>query len=486
MSDNTDLLLVVSNQPDTAKFLSLSSGVTHPLGIAYLAAFLIKHGFNVKILDNNIERMDKKQFGNYLKKITPRYVGFGTFTNSFRNSLEFAAIVKEWDSKIKVIFGGAHVSALTKEVLSYHAVDIVVKKEGEETLLDLLRTIDSKGDLANVKGIAYKDGERIVENPDRELYPEIDKLPFPAYELLPMDKYYLPASRRMGRGRIGTIITGRGCPYRCTFCSRSVFGRGVRLRSPQNVVAEMKYLVDRYHIQEFLVWDDVFTIDDKRAIEICHLIKKNNLDIVWSCSSRVDRVSEILYKELYSSGCREVLLGVESGSQIILDSLQKDTTLHQVEGSVRLCKKYGMRAFCTFVIGSPFETRDTLIQTLNFVKKIDPHYALFCLLSPLPGSQLFNEAVSGGYIDAKRANWDDFISVLSAAPPPIKISSLSKEELVRWQKKLFREFYLRPRYILRHLSSLNSAGHIYESARGFLALMGHQFHRMNYCKKGPE
>lgn len=480
MKKITHLLLVVSRQPDTAKFLSLSSGVTQPLGAGYIAGYLIKHGFNVAILDNDIERLDSKRFSLYLRNISPRYVGFSTFTNSFHNSLYFAYLVKEVDKDIKVIMGGAHASALPKDVLRNSVVDIVVKGEGEETMLELVRALDNGGNLSGIKGIAYKDSGEIIENPERELCEDIDKFSFPAYQLLPMNKYYLPASRRMGTGRAGSIITGRGCPYRCTFCSRAVFGRKLRLRGPESVAQEMKHLLVRYGIKEFLIWDDVFTIDEKRAIEICRLIRKENLNLIWSCSSRVDRASDSLYAELYSAGCREILFGVESGSQAIIDSLQKDADLSQVEKSVKLCKKHNIRAFCTFMLGSPLETKETLSQTLNFVKKIDPDYAIFCLLAPLPGSALFKEAVEDGRLELAKVNWNNFVSLLSTVPPPIRMGDLEKRELVRWQRKIFREFYLRPKYIIRHLKNLSSLAHIYESARGFVALLGHQLHRFHF------
>lgn len=482
MREKIHLLLVITHQPNTARFLALSSGVTQPLGAGYIAGYLIKHGFNVKILDNDIEQLNREEFSVYIREIRPSYVGFSTFTNSICNTLDFAAAVKEVNKDIKVIMGGTHASALPKSLLRYDPVDVVVKGEGEETTLDLLRALENSENLKNVKGIIYKDGEQIIENPDRELIKDIDSLPFPAYELLPMDRYYLPASRRMGTGRTGSIMTGRGCPYRCTFCSRSVFGRKVRLRSPENVVEEMKHLVLNYKIKEFLVWDDIFTLDEKRAIEICRLIRKNGLNIIWSCSSRVDCASDELYYELSMAGCREILFGAESGSQIILDSLQKDTTLSQTEESVKLCKKHNMLAFCTFMLGSPLETKETLIETLRFVKKLNPHYAIFCLLAPLPGSQLFDMALVKGQLDLVNTDWDDYISVLSTAPPPVKLCRLGKEELVKWQKRIFREFYLRPKYILRHLYNLKSFEHIYESWRGFRALLGHQLHTFNFYK----
>jgi len=477
MNVKLDLLLVVAHPPATAKFLTWSSGVTHPLGAAYIAGYVREKGFTVEILDNAIEGLSLNAFRDYVRARMPRCVGFSTFTNSIRNSFLLAEAVKDLNENILVIMGGAHASALPHDTLKRACVDIVVKGEGEITTHELLQAVKNGTGFEGIHGVWYKKAGHIVENPDRELIPDLNILPMPAYDLLPMKKYYLPASRRMGKGYTGSVMTGRGCPYHCTFCSRSVFGAKLRLRKPEKVVEEMILLAGQYHVEEFLIWDDVFTIDKERAIEMCRLMRKNRLNIVWSCSSRGDCASDELFRELSLAGCREILLGAESGSQKILDHLRKDITVAQIEEAVRLCKKNNMLAFCTFVLGSSGETEETLRETLKFVKLLDPNYAIFCVLAPLPGSKLFSEAVADGRVDLAAVNWDHYVSLLSTVPPPIKTSAMSKEEIVRWQKKIFREFYLRPAYIFRHIRNLRSWGHIYETLRGFSALMGHQLHR---------
>jgi radical SAM superfamily enzyme YgiQ (UPF0313 family) len=476
-SKSLDLLLVIAAPPQTAKFLTWSSGVTHPLGAAYIAAYVREKGFSVEILDNSLENLDLNAFREFIAKKQPLCVGFSTFTNSVRNSFLMAKEVKEVDPDIFVVMGGAHASALPYDTLKHPYVDIVAKGEGEITTAELLQAIRENKGFDDINGIYYKKNGQVIGNPEREPIKDIDSLPMPAYDLLPMKKYYLPASRRMGKGYTGSVMTGRGCPYRCTFCSRSVFGSKVRLRKPELVVDEIQHLVENYGVEEFLIWDDIFIIDKKRAIEICRLIKERDIKIIWSCSSRVDCVSDELFRELSLAGCREILLGAESGSQKILDLLHKDITLQQTEEAVRLCKKNNMLSFCTFVIGSEGETEETLRETLEFVKRIDPNYSIFCLLAPLPGSKLFDDAVQDGRVDLNNVVWDDYVSLLSTVPPPIQTSSLSKEQLVRWQKKIFREFYLRPSYIWRHIMNIRSFGHIYESFRGISALLGHQLHQ---------
>ncbi len=297
-----------------------------------------------------------------------------------------------------------------------------------------------------------------------------------------MDKYYSYATRRLTNKKIGTVITGRGCPYQCIFCShnRTIFKSKIRLRSAKSVVDEMEYLVDRYDVGEFNILDDSFTIDVERSIEICRLIRKKRLNILWSCNSRVDRAIDNLYDELSAAGCRWILFGAESGSQPILDYLKKNITLQQIEDSIKLCKKYRMTSMCSFMLGCPGETNETIAETLRFVKKVNPDLVLYCIFTPLPGSAIFDNAVAKGLIDTSSENWDNYKSALSTMPPAVNMSRLSNKELVHWLKKGFREFYLNPRYILKNLKSIRSFERLFELWRGFKAITYHQLHQFNF------
>lgn len=280
MKKNIEVLLVIPHQPHTAEILSGPSGITQPLGIGYIASYLEKNGISVKVLDNSVENLGKAEFQDFLRQTRPLCVGFSVCTSSYNNALYLARLVKDVESGIYVVMGGAQPSALACEVLKNNSVDIVVKGEGEETFLELTRRIKQKESLEGVAGLIFKQGQdgRIVENPDRPLITDIDALDFPAYHLMPMEKYSLPASRRLTNKKSAAIVTSRGCPYACLFCSHnSIFKGKVRLRSAENVVAEIRHLVEHYDIGELLIWDDSFLLNKNRAVEICRLIRAHKL-----------------------------------------------------------------------------------------------------------------------------------------------------------------------------------------------------------------
>jgi radical SAM superfamily enzyme YgiQ (UPF0313 family) len=478
MQDKIDILLVVPHQPQTAEILSGPSGITPPLGIGYIASYLERNNFSVSIIDNSVEKLNKTEFQDYIRKKQPLCVGFSVCTSSYNNALYLATLVKEVNDKIYVVMGGMQPSSLPREVLKNNAVDIVVRGEGEETTLELLRAIKEKQDLNKIEGLALRIGDEIIETPDRPLIGNLDSLPFPAYHLLAMDKYTLPASRRITRKRCGSLVTSRGCPYRCLFCSHnSIFKGKLRFRSPENIIAEIRQLVEIYNIGELLIWDDSFLLDKKRALEICRLMIENKFEITWSCSSRVDHISDDLAGELYRAGCRLMLFGAESGSQIILNSINKKTTIAQIENAVSVCRRNNILSFCSFILGTPDETEETAQETIRFSKRLNPDFAIFCIFAPLPGSVLFDRLIAEGKIEVNKINWDRYINLLSNAPPMISASILGTRRLVQLQKKGFRTFYFRPAYIFKRFKMIHSAEQFYQAWRGLRALIQLELNR---------
>lgn len=474
----TDFLLIVPHQPDSAGLLREPAGITQPLGAGYIAAYLESRGLSAAILDNSIELLDGPAFQERVASFSPLAVGFTVCTSSHNTALHLAALVKKTDPSIKVVMGGVQPTVLPRKLLEDENVDIVVRGEGEETSYELLTALKSGTGLSRVDGIVFREGPRLAETPPRKLLEDLDSLPFPAHHLMPMARYGLPASRRLTDKPAASLVTSRGCPYKCRFCSHNtVFGSRVRFRSPGNVLAEIKRLVEEHGVGELLLWDDSFLLDKNRAIEICRLLRENVPGLTWSCSSRVDHLTPDLAGTMRGAGCRMMLFGVESGSEKILASINKGTRLDQIRKAVAACRDSGILSFCSFIIGTPGETEETIRETKAFVKELDPDFAIFCIFAPLPGSFFFDEFLKAGRLDLDAIDWDRYINLLSNRPPLMAAGELSEARLVTLQKELFRGFYFRPAYIWRRLRLLRTAQQLRQNLRGLKTLLKLQFHR---------
>lgn len=476
-----DILLISPHQPDTAKILRTASGITQPMSISYIASFLIQKGLKVKILDNDIENLSYEEISKMVKELNPIAVGLTVNTSSTNTALKIARTIKETNSSTVVIAGGVQATILPNILLKNREIDICVIGEGEITSYELLNAIKNKKELLKVNGIAYREKDKIIFTQPRELINNLDSIPFPAYELLPMDKYTLPASRRITSYPVASIITSRGCPYKCKFCSHNmVFKNRVRFRSPENVVEEMIYLRKKFNVREFVFWDDSTLLNRERAKKIFLLIKKELPDIYFSCSSRVEHITEELASLMYMAGCRMILFGAESGSQKILDSIKKQTSTEKIKEAVEICRKNRIMSFCSFIIGTPDETAETIEETRKFVLKLDPDFAIFTIFTPLPGSDYFQEFYEKGLIKLENINWDSYINLLSSDVPAIPFTfNLTKKELIEYQKKLFRDFYLRPSYFVKRIKMIKNKQMIYQTLRGLTALVKLQLKKFN-------
>lgn len=469
-----DIILISPHQPKTAKILRTASGITQPLSIGYIASFLIKKGISVAIIDNDIENLSNDELKDRIKKLNPICVGITVTTSSTVTSIEIAKIVKNISNKIKVILGGIQATTLPQLLLENKEVDVCVIGEGEITTFELLQSFKfNEKNIHEIKGIAYKEEGKIIFTESRDLIENLNTLPFPAYELLPMKLYTLPASRRLTDYPVASIITSRGCPYMCKFCSHNtVFKNKVRFRSPENVLEEMKLLREKFNVREFVFWDDSILLNKERAKKIFNMIKKELPDIYFTCSSRVDHIDEEIAKLMYNAGCRMILFGAESGSQKILDSIKKQTKLNQIIKAVEICKKNKIMSFCSFIIGTPEETKQTIEETRKFVLELDPDFAIFTIFTPLPGSYYFDEFIKKGILNLKNINWNNYINLLSTAPPANQVEfNLTKNDLIHYQKKLFSNFYFRLSYIFKRIRMLKNKQIFYQTLRGVFALI---------------
>ena len=427
-----------------------------PLGLAMVAAVLEKNGYLVKILDLPVSGFSENSLSTIIRQEKPDVVGVTAMTPTINSAVGIVEKVKECDSNITVVLGGAHATILPEETLkSIPEIDVIVRGEGEQTTLELVKVLEKNPDSLNqVLGITCRERGSVRSNPLGPPVSDLDTLPFPAFHLLPIGKYRLhpPFGRRTP---VMPIITSRGCPYRCIFCSKAVFGKKYRSNSPVYIVNEVLFLMENFGVKEVKFYDDVFTLDKKRVVALCMQLKERGIDIPWSCETRVNVVDSDLLGVMKDAGCYMIEYGVESGNQRVLNSLKKDITLEQTIKAFELTRKAGIETVAYFMIGSPQETSETIQETVEFAKKLDSDFVQFSIATPYPGTELYSLALEDGQVPEK---WDEYVyaDLKSVDNPGFGTKTLSREELRAWNKKAYKAFYLRWRYVWKRLRKMKS------------------------------
>lgn len=438
----SEILLV--NPPYIKKTSGLKKviSIQPPLGLAYLASSLEKNGLDVKILDANAELLTIEETANIIASSNAKYIGITAVTVTIPIVYNLSKAIKEKCSK-KIIVGGPHVTFLPERTLKEcNSIDIVVRGEGELTLVELIKSRN----LEKIAGITYRgtDG-KILSNTDRLLIENIDEIPFPAMHLLPIDKYRPNIYFNKGyKGRkYARIITSRGCPNRCVYCSSTHFWKKLRLRSPENVVSEIELLVKNYDIRHLDFLDDTMTLSRERVKRICTLMKERGLDINWTCYARVNNITEDMVSMMKESGCFGIAFGIESGNQEILNRIQKNITIEQIRKAIQITKNSGIKTMCDFMIGLPGDTTETINQTINFAIELNPDLAFFSITTPFPGTELFDEAMSKGWI-TEDYSWDE---MTLHGLTKFRNESVDSKYLAETYSRALKKFYLRPQFI---------------------------------------
>lgn len=427
------------------------AGFYPPLGLMYIAAYLEKiSSHKPEILDAMVEKMNYEDIALRIRESAPDVVGISTTTFNLIDAYRTAQVAKKALPGTLVVMGGPHISIYPDETLSFPEVDIVVMGEGELAMKELLDGIEKRGALDDIKGIGYKkDGKKYFTQP-RPFINDLDLLPFPSRELTPYRKYYSVFSA----DRASTVImTSRGCPYGCTFCFHEN-DRRFRARSAKNVVDEIEECV-RMGISEFFIFDETFTIDKKRVMDICEEITRRRLRINFDMRTRVDTISEELLRSLKKAGCKRVQYGVESGSQRILGLMKKGITLEGVRKAFRMTKEHGIDTYADFMLGFPTETKEEMEKTISFSIELNPDFVQFAITTLYPGTELYKMAFDKGLL--KSEFWREF----SAKPerkvePPLWTEPYSRKELMEILEIAYSRFYARPAYVLKRLLKIRS------------------------------
>ena len=414
---------------------------TPPMGIAYLAAVLRNSGFDVELFDAEALNLSIDEIVEHVKQKNPDIIGITCTTPLIYGAVEICNRIKESNQRIVTILGGPHISAMPRQTMELsEKIDYIVLKEAEYSLLELIKALDEKTSVDDIKGIGYRKNNEIIVNSPRDLIENLDELPFPARDLLPQEKYIfvLPATERF-IGRYGenfaVIISSRGCPYQCIFCdSCATFGKKVRLRTPKNVVDEIEDVVKEYNIRIFYIDDDTFTISKQRAIDICKEIISRKLDIAFLTTSRVNTIDDELSFWLKKAGCFMVNMGVEAGDERILQVIKKSITKEQVRRAVESVHKYGMYTYLSFMIGNPEETEETIQKTIDFAKELNPFHSQFSIAIPFPGTELWEIAKQNNLIET-----EDFSKYMWYYSVVFVPKGLTKEKLLELQKKAYEE-----------------------------------------------
>lgn len=415
------------------KFIGL---VAPPLGISYIAAVLENEGVNVKIIDSPALELNWEDLRREIHDFSPDIIAITAVTPTIENALKTAMIARETCPQALIVLGGYHATFTYSELIKREFIDVVVLGEGEYTFLDLAKNIEKDGDLRDVRGIVTKE----FQTPFRPVIDDLDTLPFPARHLLPMDKYKILNMKLT----TGTMISGRGCPFQCSFCASSAMhGNKLRMRSSENVVDEMEHLISEHDAKMIAFMDDTFTLNQKRVYQICDEIQDRGIDNYWGCTARVDTLNEDLLRKMKEAGCITLFVGVESADQQRLNELNKRTTINRINKAFYLTKKYGIRTIASVVLGMPGDTRESIENTINYVKHLEPSYAIFSLATPYPGTDFYQKALKQNLI--KVNDWSKY-TLLS---PVLETVDCSLDELKKLQKKAFRQFYLRPNYLIR-------------------------------------
>ena len=442
-----------------------AASVTPPLGLAYIGAVLEEKGVEVHCLLADVEHLSIDQIVERVCSVDPDIIGISTTTPSVNISIHLITRIKALLPKIVAIAGGAHATLFPGELLQ-SGFDYIVCGEGEETITDLMKVIDGKLDASHVAGLAYRNQNEIQVNKPRPFIKDLDVLPFPAWHLFPIHLYKSDFKKN---DYCLPIITSRGCPGKCVFCYKGLFGNKFRFRSPENIVEELRYLIKTFHIAEYAILDDNFSTIPRRVFRFCELLHENNVTLPWSLSSgiRVDTASAEMFRALKAAGCYRIGFGVESGNEEILKIIQKNISKDQVRKAVRLAKEAGMEVYCFFMIGNLQETHSTIDDTIQFARELSPDVAQFSVATPFPGSEMYDTLLKEGRITA--GSWDDF-DYLSGRNNCFRHENLSQEEIAQRLKQAYRSFYLHPGYFLRRIKSIHSLSDLFKNIRGMSRL----------------
>ena len=441
------------------------AGTYPPQGLMYISACLRKKSnHDIKILDCDTDRLNFQQLEQEIKDYSPDVVGVTAYTPMIYDAWQVMKIAKKVNPKIITVMGGHHSDIYPLETINLKGIDYILKGEGEYTFPELLDAILGKRNFKDIKGIVYKEEGIVINTPGYGYIENLDELPLPARDLVDWKKHQCVLGREK---YVTTIMSSRGCPYRCTFCYKPLDSRSYRMRSAENLIKEIDQCY-KIGIREIFFFDDNFSVSQKRVEEICDEIIKRKLKISWSFRGRVNTINYPMLKKCKKAGCHRIHFGVETGTDEGLKKIKKDTTTEMIKNAFKLCKKAGITTVANFMIGLPWETKEDMFQTVKFANKIGADYAEFQVLTVLPKTELYEEMVKGGL-------FNDFWSEFAKNPTSnFRLRTCNRnytrDELFDLLEQCIKKFYFTPRRMIKMLAQTRSLKELITKLKAGLVL----------------
>ncbi len=458
----------IDKEKKYGKLVSMMLTPSVPLSIVFLGSFLERQGYEVRLFDEQIEWLDEQRIQQLVNDFHPGVIGFTCTTPGMVRAHEIAADIKKINPEIKVVMGNIHPTVLPEETLRDTNVDLVVRGEGEFTMLEYLQALEQRGDISKIDGISYRLNGGYYHTGQRAYEKDLDVFPPVNWKLLTdFHSSYV----------IEWILTSRGCPYKCVFCSaRSISGYKYRFNSPERVIQEVDNVVNNYGAKFFSFADDNFVVRKERARQICNLLIERGYHkyTKWLCQTRADAVDEPLLELMRKASCEYISFGIETGTQRLLDLIGKSLKIETVEKAVNLAHQVGIKTRGSFMLGLPTETREESLATIDFALRLPLDIAKFNLAVPYPGTELLNMAIAEGLQvtgDWSQINTAAGLSDTQAFYIP---KGRTMAELAKLQKMAHAKFYLRPKQLWRILKRENIDFNLpkIKSPRQFIELLG--------------
>lgn len=469
-------------EPPFFRFKGANSNI-FPIGLGYVASLLNKNGYFVRVYNgeqfsgaesttvvsyqdlvnshgkfleglHDESHLIWKEMKLYIKKYAPTIVGMGTTTTKMKSALTIAQIAKTLNPNIKIVIGGLHSTILPEDLLKSEYVDFAVRGEGEFTFLELVRALEKGNSTSSILGLSYKDAQgKYIHNPTRPYLENLDELPFPDKNLI--------IEEQKAKSIYQIIFCSRGCPYRCNYCNTaSIWGRQVRYHSVQRIIEEIKKIQEQEKTNTIQFFDDTFTLNPKWVTELCQEMLKQNLNITWSCLTRLDRLEEKLLRLMKQAGCNGIAMGVESGSQRVLNLVKKDITLEKIFAGQSIINKVGIPWDAFIMLGMPYETKEDMYATLRIMKQLKCRSIILSVFTPYPGTELYNVTKEMGLL-SDNSQWEHYShqsseNMFNRNVTPEEYKAILHEALKIADRKnlsfkdLVRKAYRKRHYFLRH------------------------------------